>query len=161
LDDDRDKTIFETNSAFRLIYNGRVLTSQVAGCPEDSELCDAKYLMERVEPIAIRKVDCVDLTQESVDAVEVAMSMVSTTAGVLLVLFVIGVGAFFGGVAVYFNLTGSLPDKLKKKKKKKEPQSAIGGEELVSYQLEMSMSDASFLFVDPHEEDLNEDPVLT
>jgi hypothetical protein len=159
LDDNRDKTIFETNSAFRLVYNGRVLTSQVAGCPEDSELCDAKYLMERVEPIAIRKVDCVDLTQESVDAVEVAKSMVSTTAGVLLVLFVIGVGAFFGGVAVFVHLTGSLPDKLKKKKKKK-PQSAIGRGALVSEQLEMPMSVASSSFVDPHE-DLNEDPVLT
>jgi hypothetical protein len=147
LDDNRDKAIFETNSAFRLVYNGRVLTSQVAGCPEDSELCDAKYLMERVEPIAIRKIDCVDSTQESVDAVEVAKSMVSTTAGMLLVLFVIGVGAFFGGVAVFFNLTGSLPEKLKKKK---------GRGALISEQLEMPMSVASSSFVDPHEY-----PVLT
>lgn len=143
--------MFETNNAFRLVYNGRVLTSQVAGCPDESELCDAKYLLARVEPTAIRNVDCADATQESVDAVEVAKSMLSTTAGLLLFLFVIGLGACVGGVAVYFQLTGSLPKKLKHKQKK-TPQASIGRGASVSEQLEMSMSNASSSFADPHED---------
>ena len=43
-------TAFPSGYAFRLIYNGEVLTSRMDGC--DSELCDSLVLVERVRPFA-------------------------------------------------------------------------------------------------------------
>ena len=43
-------TAFPSGYAFRLIYNGEVLTSRMDGC--DSELCDSLVLVERVRLFA-------------------------------------------------------------------------------------------------------------
>jgi len=43
-------TAFPSGYAFRLIYNGEVLTSRMDGC--DSELCDSLVLVERVRAFA-------------------------------------------------------------------------------------------------------------
>jgi hypothetical protein len=43
-------TAFPSGYAFRLIYNGEVLTSRMDGC--DSEFCDSLVLVERVRPFA-------------------------------------------------------------------------------------------------------------
>lgn len=40
--------------AFRLIYNGEVLTWLIEGCPEYSQLCDFDRFLERVSPFATR-----------------------------------------------------------------------------------------------------------
>ena len=43
-------TAFPSGYAFRLIYNGEVLTSRMDGC--DSDLCDSLVLVETVRPFA-------------------------------------------------------------------------------------------------------------
>ena len=43
--------------AFRLLYNGEVLTSRIEGCNDDSDLCDSRILVERVGPFAKRYED--------------------------------------------------------------------------------------------------------
>ena len=46
---------FPSGYAFRLVYNGRVLTWLMEGCPEYSHLCDISVFMNRVTPFATRK----------------------------------------------------------------------------------------------------------
>ncbi|KAL7504009.1 hypothetical protein ACHAXN_001730 [Cyclotella atomus] len=47
------KSEFTSGYAFRLIYNGEVLTSRMDGCSSDLELCDSEVLLDRVLPFAI------------------------------------------------------------------------------------------------------------
>ena len=150
MDDDRDTDMFPSDFAFRLIYNGHVLTSRIACCPEDSDLCDADQLVDLVKPMATRKVECIDPSTEHVDAMQIAKSIVSKTEGVFLVLLVIAMGAFGGGVLVFFKLTGTMPEKLKRHKKRKVT-NGFGRRSSAFEQIEMTMSDAGF--VDPHDDD--------
>eukprot|EP00536_Pseudo-nitzschia_multiseries_P009801 jgi/Psemu1/325779/estExt_fgenesh1_pg.C_2840004 len=46
---------FPSGFAFRLIYNGRVLTWLLDGCPAYSHLCDVSVFVDRVTPFATRK----------------------------------------------------------------------------------------------------------
>eukprot|EP00584_Thalassiosira_punctigera_P025375 CAMPEP_0172576440 /NCGR_PEP_ID=MMETSP1067-20121228/137726_1 /TAXON_ID=265564 ORGANISM="Thalassiosira punctigera, Strain Tpunct2005C2" /NCGR_SAMPLE_ID=MMETSP1067 /ASSEMBLY_ACC=CAM_ASM_000444 /LENGTH=655 /DNA_ID=CAMNT_0013369111 /DNA_START=103 /DNA_END=2070 /DNA_ORIENTATION=- len=43
---------FPSGYAFRLIYNGAVLTDKMDGCAADSELCDSQVLAKQVMPFA-------------------------------------------------------------------------------------------------------------
>ncbi len=43
---------FPSGYAFRLIYNGSVLTSKMDGCAKGSELCDSQILVKQVMPFA-------------------------------------------------------------------------------------------------------------
>lgn len=43
---------FPSGYAFRLIYNGQVLTSKMDGCAAGSELCDSQVLVKQVMPFA-------------------------------------------------------------------------------------------------------------
>lgn len=132
-----------------------MLTDQVPGCPEDLELCDVKFLIKRVQPIAVRKVDCDDATGHGANSIRIEGSLLSTTWGIVSAMLAIGMGAFAGATIVIYKLTGSLPDKLKKKKifrskNRKHPS--------VAQQIEMrGAADASPAFVDPHED---ADPVF-
>jgi Histidine phosphatase superfamily (branch 2) len=58
IDGQSDTTIYSSNFAFRLIYNGKVLTSVVEGCPESADLCDIVHFQSKVNPIATRNTDC-------------------------------------------------------------------------------------------------------
>jgi hypothetical protein len=53
-----DRSAFKSAYAFRLIYNGQVLTDRIEGCPVNAELCDASYLIRRVSSFATRARDC-------------------------------------------------------------------------------------------------------
>ena len=64
LDEKRDNTIYETPFAFRLLYNGQVLTDKVEGCTADRALCDAQHLVNRVKAFAHRNVDCINVNLE-------------------------------------------------------------------------------------------------
>lgn len=92
-----------------MLYNGQVLTDQVQGCSKDSDLCDAKHLMDRVQPFAVRAVDCVDPDAGKVDGLKVAKSLMSETGGVILALMVVAVSALMGSIGVFYYLTGTIP----------------------------------------------------
>jgi hypothetical protein len=57
-DDENVSTMFPTKRAFRLLYNGQILTNKVDGCAADSELCDLSILLKRVQPFATAEPDC-------------------------------------------------------------------------------------------------------
>mmetsp|Transcript_16080 Transcript_16080/g.34769 ORF Transcript_16080/g.34769 Transcript_16080/m.34769 type:complete len:668 (-) Transcript_16080:120-2123(-) len=54
---------FPSGYAFRLIYNGEVLTSKMDGCTAGSELCDSQVLVKHVMPFAkYQERDCASTT---------------------------------------------------------------------------------------------------
>jgi hypothetical protein len=142
----QDTTAFKNDFAFRLIYNGKVLTPLVNGCPKDNELCDIKHLVDRIQPIAVRNVDCVDPKEDEVNAIQVAKMIVSKTEGILLVLIVFGVAVFIGGMAVFWKLTGEVPERVKNKipeklKKKAKKMRMRGKRTSVAKEIETEDSD--------------------
>jgi len=58
IDGRSDPDIYTTNYAFRLLYNGKILTPLIEGCHEESELCDITHFKAIVDPIATRDTDC-------------------------------------------------------------------------------------------------------
>ena len=111
------KSIFRSNFAFRIVYNGQVLTSRVEGCTEDLELCDADVLIDKLRKFARRDIDCerqYDKKEEYTDTVSRAREVVSTPGGIIaFTVLVLGSGTI-GAVLCYVCLTGSLPRKKKR-----------------------------------------------
>jgi ubiquitin-like domain-containing CTD phosphatase 1 len=61
---DDDPSEFPSGYAFRLIYNGAVLTSRMDGC--SAELCDSQVLVDQVMPFAMfEERDCASTQPES------------------------------------------------------------------------------------------------
>jgi hypothetical protein len=58
IDGRSDSTIYSSNFAFRLLYNGKILTPLVDGCPATAELCDIVHFTSKVKPFATRVTDC-------------------------------------------------------------------------------------------------------
>ncbi|KAG7369191.1 histidine phosphatase superfamily branch 2 protein [Nitzschia inconspicua] len=58
IDRQSDAKVYTSNFAFRLLYNGKVLTALVQGCPENADLCDIIHFQSKVNPIATRNTDC-------------------------------------------------------------------------------------------------------
>lgn len=107
-----DKSIFRTDYAFRLLYNGRVLTTLVDGCPSDLDLCDLEILVNRVRTFATLERDCARQHEEATEwrgAVGRTKDLLSTTEGVVYFVILVGTGAAAGAVATFFYLTGTLP----------------------------------------------------
>jgi hypothetical protein len=100
VDGNTDNKFFSSNFAFRLIYNGAVITSQVDGCPLDSELCDANVLISHM----LQEGNCDRKYPDSVpykDAITRTKEIISTSEGFLYFLLVVGVSASMGGALVY------------------------------------------------------------
>lgn len=57
LDGRKDPKLYTTGFAFRLIYNGLVLTDKVEGCPPKAEMCDVATLQANLD-FARRDRDC-------------------------------------------------------------------------------------------------------
>lgn len=108
-DDARDQSIFESRFAFRLLYNGEVLTDKVEGCTAGMELCDARHLVNRVKPFARRNVDCIDVNLEKgkIHPTEVAKALITTTGGIILVVLIITLSAFIGSIAGMYRCIGT------------------------------------------------------
>jgi len=116
IDGRSDPEIYTSNFAFRLLYNGKILTPLIDGCHEDCELCDMKHLKAIVDPIATRDADCSvsskDETPESSSSSSSSSeeansgpelpSLVSTTGMALFVTLVLLSG--FGGSAITFTV---------------------------------------------------------
>ena len=102
--------MYKSNHVFRLIYNGKVLTTLVPGCPK-SDFCDAQVLVNHVKPFARRSIDCFDGSLIDGEAVwQTIKSLLSKTGGLLLVLCIVAISAAVGGATMFFYLTGNLPD---------------------------------------------------
>jgi len=53
-----DPDIYTSKFAFRLLFNGKILTPLIDGCHEDCELCDIVHFKAIVDPFATRDADC-------------------------------------------------------------------------------------------------------
>lgn len=101
--------IEKSDYAFRLLLNGRVLTSKMDGCPQDSDLCDMQILLNHVTSFATNY-DCTpQLTHVSRLALEESMVLLSTSGGVALVLSVVLLSSLLGSLVTYSILTRRLP----------------------------------------------------
>ena len=58
IDSQSNRKYFSSKYAFRLIYDGKVVTKQMEGCLDDAELCDMAVLTTLVDKFATRERDC-------------------------------------------------------------------------------------------------------
>lgn len=99
IDRNTDKKVFKSNFAFRLLFNGNVITPKMQGCSPDLELCDLDVLLERVEPFAALDIDC---------AAKLVGSGSIAGNGLFLALLPL-FGMAVGGLLVYIYFTRSIP----------------------------------------------------
>ena len=101
IDGNTDKTLYRSNYAFRLIYNGEILTHRIDGCSKDAQICDVQLLIDQVRSFATRHYDCkrkFPLTITHEDTVSRVKKIVSTPEGIAAVVVVL-LGSFLAGVA--------------------------------------------------------------
>ncbi len=150
LDDTTKATsILESRFAFRLLYNGYILTDKVKGCIPGLELCDSQHLVNRVKPFARRNVDCLDVNLEKaiIHPLQVAKALLTTTGGIILVLLIVAVSALVGSIGVFYYLTGSVPtEKLQTIKRQVFPSSRH------PYGADVDGASPSSLVLNEHEE---------
>jgi len=114
LDGTKDKQLFKTDYAFRLVYNGQVITSRMDGCPENTELCDAEILFSQLEPFATRARNCSRqdaIVEEHSSAVSSAKDFfLSTPSGILAIIMLV-LGIVVGALVTYFVLASRIGGK--------------------------------------------------
>ena len=104
-----DQTVYKTPFAFRLLYNGKVLTPLVDGCPPNADLCDARHLTELVDHFARRDLDCTASLIATNEVLRDAASALSTATGILMFVGLLISSALLGAIVTFFVLTGRLP----------------------------------------------------
>jgi Histidine phosphatase superfamily (branch 2) len=110
-----NRKVYTTDFAFRLLFNGKILTSLVPGCHPDAELCDVAILKKLIDPIATRDPDCslkLPLPIASSSSKEVivkAHTLLKTTEGILMLLGLVVLGILVGATTTFIVLTGRLP----------------------------------------------------
>ena len=107
LDGGKDSQVYESDYAFRLVYNGKILTHLVDGCPEEAQLCDAQVLVDHVASFATpteQNFGCAIRDPFSVTTTG-SDQFSSSTLGKILSMLLLSVGsALFGGLATYLCL---------------------------------------------------------
>lgn len=106
IDGQSDRSVYGSRFAFRLIYDGEVITHKLHGCLDDAELCDIKFFLDKVAPIATRKRNCGNRGSIFTSWTQPGESHFS---GPFYTLCMILIGAAGGGIGVFFCLTGTIP----------------------------------------------------
>lgn len=100
-----DKSIYPSERAFRLLYNGKVLTEKVDGCSSSIELCDISHFLKLASPVATNDRDCGEkeprLQKELNDIKHFLLTKDGLISASLLILF----SAALGGIVTYYFLT--------------------------------------------------------
>jgi ubiquitin-like domain-containing CTD phosphatase 1 len=113
IDGATDRSIYKSDFAFRLLFNGKVLTSKVDKCPAEADLCDVQVLLDRVTPFATRDRDCDSTLHHSSQTYRPALQeskvLLSTSGGVALVLVVVMVSALLGSLVTFYFVTRRMP----------------------------------------------------
>jgi ubiquitin-like domain-containing CTD phosphatase 1 len=95
--------------AFRLIYNGKVLTDKVDGCLKGLELCDVMYLFNQLRDVAVKERDCATTTSSlSEDAIDFGKVLL-TKEGVSILFLLTILSGTMGGILTFVFLTRRLP----------------------------------------------------
>lgn len=96
------KDIFPSERAFRLLYNGNVITEKVEGCQKSIELCDITHLLQKVAPFATYNRDCgpADSQKEFSQIKDILL----TKDGIISMAFLILFSFIFGSVVTFIIL---------------------------------------------------------
>ena len=101
-------SLFPSGKAFRLVYNGVVLTEKVDGCVEGKELCDVTALLQRVGDFAVIQRDCE--TEEVVEFdFEEMKTFISVKGAIPVIIFLVVASVIIGSLLTYYYLTRSCP----------------------------------------------------
>jgi len=110
-----DNEKFPSGFAFRLMYNGKVLTHKITECPpaKDGDLCDVQVLVHRVSGFATLDRDCRrqqnddDLTSEAaVTMTARTKGILATPGGIAYLVALMATSALMGGTLAAYVLTG-------------------------------------------------------
>jgi hypothetical protein len=124
LDNSKDYKVFREDHAFRLLYNGKVLTHLVRGCPEDTDLCDAGILIAAVDEMARKRSEC---SRQYPVPKEYSGSF-SAAKAILLLALVVVASFVFGSMATFFYVTGRLPPVRSLKGRRRVSQETTGSD---------------------------------
>jgi len=115
--------IYPSHKAFRLVYNGKVLTMNMKGCPVDMELCDISILLDRILSFAGNDRNCEFIpftdppaqnytngTSTISSFHEAIHSLFSSWRGAALFMFIVGISGYIGGLITYVTMTGRFPN---------------------------------------------------
>lgn len=113
----KDPTLYPTDFGFRLIYDGKVITDKLKGCPSGEDMCDAsKLLVALFYDIETRNCERLyAIPQEFIPAVsqatEILESSRSAFGGFLLLVFA---SMALGGLFTYIYFAHWVPIKLQR-----------------------------------------------
>lgn len=100
-----DKSMYPSERAFRLLYNGKVLTEKVDGCPVTIELCDISHFLKIVSSVASNDRECGEKESRSEKQLDHIKSFLLTKDGLISASLLIIFSASLGGVVTYYFLT--------------------------------------------------------
>jgi hypothetical protein len=95
---------YSNTFAFRLVYNGNVLTSLVEGCPEAADLCDIVHFKAIVDPIATRVMDC-SLLKTATDEMHFEFLSIASTGDIAIFMILVIASACCGGYLTFVIVT--------------------------------------------------------
>jgi len=150
VDGQSNRLVYKSQHVFRLLYNGEPITNRIIGCPQNSQLCDVRILLDVLKPIAKRNRDCSmkqseeNIEEELLDDIEEEAERI----GVFWFLLII-VGSMFVGFVLMHKY---LFKKRKEDSSKKENHYSIPLEELdddiAGYDIDGLMISSSTAFTD-------------
>lgn len=104
-----EDVLFPSGKAFRLVYNGLVLTGKVEGCTENEELCDILQLLKRVESFAVVERDCESTKTGLVLDLEEVESFLSVKGAIPLLVGIVVLSIGVGSLMTFYYLTRRMP----------------------------------------------------
>jgi hypothetical protein len=118
LDGRKDPALYTSDFGFRMIYDGKVITDQMKGCPSGQEICDSTKLLEAMY-YDVKTRNCerlyaipVEFTPAVTQATAILVSSRSAFGGFLLLVFF---GMTLGGLFTYLYFAHWIPLNLQRK----------------------------------------------
>ncbi len=113
---EKKSSLFPTGKAFRLVFNGKVLTSKIEGCSGDGngngnenvELCDVSKLIQVLTPVAVSERSCDKLNNNNKDDKE-WMKIVDGRIGVAASVGISIISGLLGSVLTFYYINRRLP----------------------------------------------------
>jgi len=99
---------YPSGKAFRVVYNGLVLTEKIDGCQGGEELCDVAHLLNRLASFAVKERDCESSSFNNLES-ELVKNLLSTRQGVAITLLIGVFSGVAGGLLTFVYLTRRLP----------------------------------------------------
>lgn len=128
IDGRKNPSLFPSEYAFRLIYNGRSLTHLIKGCPlgsadEPNDMCDISVLQNHTRPIATQQRACARQhavpTEYHGASVNTATEFLSSQLGVAVILLLVLSSAAMGSflTLLYLRNTPAITDVRRQRRK--------------------------------------------